>query len=165
MVFDQIPNDFSPKLEVSACFLEHDEHVLFVRRAPNITQGNTWAIPGGKIRTGETKEQACIREVKEEAGINITNPTFVKTVYIRYPEYDYVYHIFRHELSVRPHVQLKAVECTDYAWFTREKANELDAQQELILDEMPCIERTYGAGSFTRNAILNPELESANAAV
>ena len=30
-----------------------------------------WDIPGGYVETGETPHQACIREVKEELGIDV----------------------------------------------------------------------------------------------
>ncbi len=46
------------------------EKVLLVRRANPPSKGR-WAIPGGKIRWGETLQQAARREVLEETGITI----------------------------------------------------------------------------------------------
>jgi len=38
---------------------------------------NLWGIPGGKVKWGETSEQALIRELKEETSLDITNIKFV----------------------------------------------------------------------------------------
>ncbi|MCP4649446.1 MAG: NUDIX hydrolase [PVC group bacterium] len=38
--------------------------VVMIRR----TQGTVWCLPKGKIESGETKEQAALREVQEETG-------------------------------------------------------------------------------------------------
>ncbi len=36
-----------------------------------------WSIPGGVVDKNESPRNACIREVKEEIGINIDNPEFL----------------------------------------------------------------------------------------
>jgi 8-oxo-dGTP pyrophosphatase MutT (NUDIX family) len=43
---------------------------LFLRRAAGEDHAGEWALPGGKIREGETAEQAVIREVYEETRYN-----------------------------------------------------------------------------------------------
>jgi 8-oxo-dGTP diphosphatase len=45
---------------------EKKEVVLVKRKRDNL-----WVIPGGMIDEGETPEQACIREVFEEAGLRV----------------------------------------------------------------------------------------------
>lgn len=48
----------------------HDDRVLLVKRKhpPNQEQ---WAIPGGKVRLGETLTAAAEREILEESGLTI----------------------------------------------------------------------------------------------
>lgn len=46
-------------------------HLLITRRASKGLLGGLWEFPGGRQMTGETAEQACIREIREETGIDI----------------------------------------------------------------------------------------------
>src|SRR5215469_7708790 len=46
-----------------------DGQLLLVRRASHHGRGN-WQLPGGFIEPDETIEQAVVREVKEETGVD-----------------------------------------------------------------------------------------------
>lgn len=48
-----------------------DGAVLLIRRGKPPREG-TWSLPGGRQKLGETVREAAIREVGEEAGIEIT---------------------------------------------------------------------------------------------
>ena len=51
--------------------VNYKDQLLMIKRAKK--EGNlVWAFPGGKVEKGETKEEACIREVYEETGINVS---------------------------------------------------------------------------------------------
>src|SRR5580698_6780400 len=58
-----------PYLAVSAAIVR-DGRVLIVRRARPPAQG-LYTLPGGGVELGETLEQAAIREVREETGLDI----------------------------------------------------------------------------------------------
>jgi 8-oxo-dGTP pyrophosphatase MutT (NUDIX family) len=44
--------------------------VLLLRRSKDEDHPGTWALPGGKIKPGETPEKAAVRECLEETGFN-----------------------------------------------------------------------------------------------
>lgn len=56
--------------DVVVGIVEKDKKILMIKRAKK--EGNlVWAFPGGKVDLGESKEQACIREIYEETGITV----------------------------------------------------------------------------------------------
>jgi ADP-ribose pyrophosphatase YjhB (NUDIX family) len=57
----------APELCVSALVVE-DDKLLLVQRANDPGRGE-WAIPGGRVRPGETLAEAVVRELDEETGI------------------------------------------------------------------------------------------------
>lgn len=58
-----------PQLGVGALVIKQ-ENVLLVRRANSPKQG-LWTVPGGRVRLGETLQQAVEREVLEETGLRV----------------------------------------------------------------------------------------------
>lgn len=57
-------------LAVSGVVLDDQGRVLLVRRVRDPEAG-CWTVPGGRVKTGESLEQAAAREVLEETGIRV----------------------------------------------------------------------------------------------
>lgn len=141
MIFEKPPTDFKPKFEVSSCFILDKEKFIFLKTGSHKKLAGLWGIPAGKINQGETPIECVKREIKEETQINLDeNETkFFKTVYIRYPELDYVYHMFYSTLKERTEFIIDKNESEEGKWITKEEALQLP----LIPDEAPCIEMFF----------------------
>jgi len=59
----------APQVGVGAVVFHNGAVLLVQRRNPPCA--DEWAIPGGKVRLGETLQQAAEREILEETGIHI----------------------------------------------------------------------------------------------
>jgi len=58
---------------VAACALvDPDGRVLICKRPQGKSMAGLWEFPGGKVEQGELPEQALIRELGEELGIDVT---------------------------------------------------------------------------------------------
>lgn len=63
--------EITPILYVVACALiDQDGRILLSQRPENRSMAGLWEFPGGKIEQGESPEQALIRELNEELGID-----------------------------------------------------------------------------------------------
>ena len=55
---------------VAVALIDIDGRVLIARRPAGKAMAGLWEFPGGKLAAGETPEQALIRELREELGID-----------------------------------------------------------------------------------------------
>ena len=57
-------------LVAAVALVDADGRVLLARRPSGKAMAGLWEFPGGKLAAGETPEQALIRELREELGID-----------------------------------------------------------------------------------------------
>lgn len=58
-------------LVAAAALTDVDRRVLIAQRPPGKPMAGLWEFPGGKVETGETPEQALVRELREELAIEV----------------------------------------------------------------------------------------------
>jgi len=64
---------------VGAVVFDAQDRILLIKRGKAPHYGE-WMVPGGTLEWGETLEQAAIREVREETGIEIEIEAFVELI-------------------------------------------------------------------------------------
>lgn len=73
-------------LVVACALVDEDNRVLIAQRPEGREMAGLWEFPGGKMEPGERPEDAVIRELEEELGIDVTESclaplTFASHVY------------------------------------------------------------------------------------
>lgn len=58
---------------VAARIEDHEGRILLVRMDPKTAWTGAWMTPGGGAEPGETPRRAVLREIREEAGIEVSN--------------------------------------------------------------------------------------------
>lgn len=121
------PEGFNPTVGVAACYCEWTDKILLLRRHPEKPQGNTWALPAGKMENNETPRMAVIREIQEEIGLDIDDDDLIAIgcLYCRLPNIDFIYHMFRKKFSALPDIKLQLSEHLEMKWVTVEEALKL----------------------------------------
>ena len=77
------------ELFVVAAIIKKDNKILATQRGYGEFEG-LWEFPGGKIENGETKEEALVREIKEELNADIIVEKFALDLEWQYPNF-YLY--------------------------------------------------------------------------
>ncbi|MDE8757439.1 8-oxo-dGTP diphosphatase MutT [Pectobacterium polaris] len=63
------------QLSVAVGIIRNADQQYFIARRPDgVHMAGMWEFPGGKVEEGETPEQALIRELREETGIEASAP-------------------------------------------------------------------------------------------
>ena len=81
-------------IEVVAAIIEKDGLYFCAQRADKGELAKKWEFPGGKIESGETHEQALVREIKEELSADIIVKDFISTVEHEYNSFHLTMHCY-----------------------------------------------------------------------
>ena len=117
-----------PIVGVGAIILDGDQILLEKRK--NSPGRGKWAVPGGLVEIGETAEEAVIREVKEETGLDVYDPRLVDVVsYISFGEKGsvmYHYVIIDYFVAFKGGKPKAASDAADLKWVSFYKVEEYD---------------------------------------
>ena len=141
VILESVPDDFSARFHVAGCIIESDGEMLLLHRQDKKPQGDTWCLPAGKVDPGETPLEAIMREAWEETGIRLHASTLshLRSVPVRYTDYDFIYHVFFARYAPRPDVVINLIEHKAYRWVAPRDA----LSMRLIEDEEPCLRLVY----------------------
>lgn len=121
--------------EVAAALIWDGDRFLACQRPANKARGLLWEFVGGKVEPGETREQALIRECREELAITVRVDDIFMEVTHEYP--DLTVHLTLFHAAIADGTP-QMLEHNDLRWVTIQEMDELAfcPADEVILDEL-----------------------------
>lgn len=108
-------------IEVVAALIREEGRFLICQRPENKARGLLWEFMGGKVESGETREQALVRECREELGVELSvRGVFMEATHA-YP--DVTIHLTLLEASIA-HGRPKLLEHRAMAWIAPSEIDE-----------------------------------------
>ena len=109
--------------EVVAALIWQENRFMICQRPPHKTRGLQWEFVGGKVEAGETKEQALIRECREELGVRVLPQAVFMEINHQYP--DLLVHLTLFNAKISEGVPQK-LEHNDIQWITVAEIDDYD---------------------------------------
>ena len=103
-----------PEIQVAVCFIIYQHKLLLMQRPEKKMLAGLWEFPGGKIESGELKENAVIREIKEETNLSIKNVEYVGEIKHQYSHFKVVVSLFSNTVDDISSLKIKE----NYIWTT-----------------------------------------------
>ena len=110
-------------VEVVAALIWDGDRFLICQRPENKARGLLWEYVGGKVEPGETKEEALIRECREELGVTIMVGDVFMDVVHEYP--DITVHLTLFHASIAEGT-IRLLEHNAIAWITPDEIPDYD---------------------------------------
>ena len=120
--------------EVVAALIWDNDKFMICQRPANKVRGLLWEFVGGKVEPGETKEQALIRECKEELDVLISAGDVFMDVVHEYP--DLTVHLTLFNATIDEGEPQK-LEHNDIQWITPSEISNYEfcpADEEILVE-------------------------------
>lgn len=127
-------------IEVVAALIWSGDKFMICQRPPSKARGLLWEFVGGKVEPGETKEQALVRECREELDILLSVGEVFMDVIHEYP--DLTVHLTLFNATMADGIPQK-LEHNDIKWITPSEIGDYDfcpADEEILKE----IVKKYG---------------------
>ena len=118
--------------EVVAALIWDKDKFMICQRPATKSCALLWEFVGGKVEPGETKEQALIRECREELNITVSVGDVFTEVVHEYPDITVHLTLFNAEIAQG---QPQKLEHVDIKWITVEEIDNYDfcpADEEIL---------------------------------
>lgn len=102
-------------IQVAAAVIEREGRVLITKRKPGTHLAGYWEFPGGKREPGEDLDMCLKRELREELGVEIEEPTPFVVIHHEYAEKAVELHFF---LCSLVQGEIQPFGCEDFRWVT-----------------------------------------------
>lgn len=110
-------------VQVVAALIRKGNTFLICQRPAHKTRGLLWEFVGGKVEPGETKQEALVRECREELDVEISvSDVFIKLVY-EYPDMTVELTLFNSEIRSGT---IRMLEHNDIKWITTAEIDNFD---------------------------------------
>ena len=118
-------NNLKRTIRVVGAAIVDNGRVLVARRpfSDKAYKSLKWEFPGGKVETGETNEQAVVRECMEELGVTLKVDSFFMDVTHEYPDRTVHLSVYNCSLTDSEPVML---EHNDMRWITASECSEFE---------------------------------------
>ena len=110
------------RIEVVAAIIKKNGKYLATQRGYGDLKGG-WEFPGGKMEEGEDREEALIREIKEELDAQINIEKYFTTVEYDYKSFYLIMHCFICNLIDE---NISLLEHSNAAWLDKNELGKLD---------------------------------------
>lgn len=111
------------RIKVAAGLVFRAGKLLITQRKPDSHLGGLWEFPGGKLEANETFDDALVRELREELGIEVQPGEVVESISHDYPDKSVHLEFIRCTwLANEP----KPLDCHDLAWVNRDQLDEFE---------------------------------------
>ncbi len=108
-------------IQVAAAVIEYEGRYLITQRGPHTHLAGYWEFPGGKREAGESLTACVVREVREELGVEVTQPTPFAVVHHDYPDKSVEIHFFFCSLLEN---DLQPFGCAAFRWVTPDELSD-----------------------------------------
>jgi 8-oxo-dGTP diphosphatase len=119
-------------VEVVAALIWDNDKFMICQRPANKARGLLWEFVGGKVEPGETREQALVRECREELAVTLSVGNIFMDVIHVYP--DITVHLTLFHAAIAEGIPQK-LEHEDIRWITPKEIPEYDfcpADEEIL---------------------------------
>lgn len=115
------------KLDIVCGIIWRNHKVLVAKRGKGIHE-NIWEFPGGKVEVNETKEEAVVREIKEELEIDVSVKRYLTSIVDEREDcilhvHAYICSYLSGEIQLHAHHEYAWINVNDVSNYNFEKAD------------------------------------------